>query len=130
MENLKTFESFFDLFKNKEKESKKNSISLAIQEATDFYYKRILFQPAENNLPEENLKILKNRLKNTKEELPEIGKLLPELFDINGAAFIYDKESPGINLIIPSEWIFMRDRYGYLDEEKAKNSLIDKIKNI
>ncbi len=111
-----------NLFKRTKKD---NTKQLAINEVLNYNYSRLSFQKGSDciNL----LSIMQNRQVQIANEMPNVAKLLPELFDVNSLTYVYEHKYEGTEFIIPSDWFFMRDEMAYLDNQKAINYLINKL---
>lgn len=135
MKYVKTFESFnektneiFNFKAKKEKKELDELKSKAIAEIEKYIFERISGQYATTSDNEDIHKLIKSRIYQASKELPNLYKLLPDLFDLSdlspaGVKGTYERE------VVPLTWQFILVNR-VIDKETAVKKLKEKIERV
>lgn len=118
----------FGASKKKRDRVKQEKLEKAKQEIMNYNFKRLFSQPADSSTSGDWQTMKRYRLEDAKRAMPTVVELMPTLFDQSQGSANASVESGGrvITGIIPANWFFIRNN-GFVDEEKAKKELIDRL---
>jgi hypothetical protein len=119
--------------KQKKKKQLEEIKEKARKEINKFDFARFLFQPLKYHTTDKQISAWAEfRIKDSKSDLPNVYKLLPDLFDGDNWKYIkihYDRY-PDTTFVIASRFYFVMNSDNTLDPEKGKKYFLNKIDEV